>query len=358
MNPKEKAKKLPTSPGVYLMKDSNGDILYVGKSKNLKNRVNSYFQASRNHPPKIERLVKNLKDFDFITTDTEFEAFILECQLIKKLKPIYNKQMKTPSSYVYIEINSNDKDKRINIVANPNKNSSSMFFGPYSSKNTVEKAIKGIKEFYKIDCSGLYNNSACLNYSMGLCIGMCLDETASMKYDEIINKIIRLLKGTDIEVLEKMTEKMNDASENCRYEIAAKYRDYINALKSLINKEKAIKFIDDNKNIVVVESIDNLVIKLFLIKGKRVVFKEKYNLDNFSNEELHLEIRSKIINYFKEDISKQRMEIKKEDIDEIQIVYNYLKNSNCKHTIISPEWLNPKDYSSIDRAISILIKQK
>src|SRR5690606_2592294 len=139
--------------GVYLMKNSSGDIIYVGKSKSLKNRVSSYFQNSKNHPPKIERLVKTLKDFDYLLTDTEFEAFMLECKLIKKLQPMYNRQMKNISSYTFIEINIDKKDMNIRAVNSPNEKHSTIYFGPYTSRNTVERAIQGIKEFCKIDCN-------------------------------------------------------------------------------------------------------------------------------------------------------------------------------------------------------------
>lgn len=148
MDLKEKIKKLPSSPGVYLMKDSLNSVIYVGKSKNLKSRVASYFQNSKSHTPKILKLVKNLRDFDYILTDTEFEAFMLECKLIKQMK----------NEYV--------------------KNDGNLYFGPYTSKNTIERGIQGIKECCKIFCSNNFQKaSCCLNYSLGLCLGMCLGST-------------------------------------------------------------------------------------------------------------------------------------------------------------------------------------
>lgn len=359
MSLKEKAKNLPSSPGVYLMKNSNGDVVYVGKSKNLKSRVSSYFQNSRNHPPKIERLVKTLKDFDYILTDTEFEAFMLECKLIKDIQPIYNRQMKTPSSYIYIGINNEGKNNDIRIVNTPNESHFDFYFGPYTSKNTVERAIQGIKEFYKIDCSSTSKkNAPCLNYSLGLCIGICLGGTASEEYSKIIGKITDLLNGTDITIIKEMKEKMKTASQSFDFENAAKYRDYINAFKTLISKEKVIEFTEDNKNIVVIEYLDASSIKLFLIKGNIVLFNEKFFLNSLNNEELSTKIKINILNFFKYNELSTTIEVSKEDIDQAQIIYSYLKSNNCKYMIIPDNWLDSEKYAYIDKAISNLLDLK
>ncbi len=341
------------------MKDSLGSIIYVGKSKNLKSRVSSYFLNSRNHPSKIERLVKSLKDFEFILTDTEFEAFMLECRLIKELKPIYNKQMKTPSSYVYIGINTDEWNKSISIVNTPYEKHYDIYLGPYTSKNTVEKAIQGIKEFCKIDCNNSSKrNTPCLNYSLGLCIGMCLCGAAAKEYTKIIFKIIELLNGTDMSVLEEMKQKMKGASENFDFETAAKYRDYISAIKTLLNKERVIEFTEDNKNIAVVEDLGNSAIKLFLIKGNRVLFNDKYNLNNTDIEQLSTAIRNSIIKCFENKVMNSSIEISKDDIDEAQIIYSYLKSNICNYTIVTDEWIDSENNAYIDKAILNLLSFK
>lgn len=357
MDLKEKAKNLPASPGVYLMKDSLGSIIYVGKSKNLKSRVSSYLLNSKNHPSKIERLVKSLKDFEYILTDTEFEAFMLECKLIKELKPIYNKQMKNPSSYIYIGINTDEWHESINIVNNPYEKHYDIYLGPYTSKNTVEKAIQGIKEFCKIDCNNSSKrNTPCLNYSLGLCIGMCLGGSAAKEYDKIIGKIIELLKGADMSILDEMKQKMQRASENFDFEIAGKYRDYISAVKTLINKEKVKDFAEGNKNIAVVEHLNSSTVKLFLIKGNKVLFNEKYSLDNLSREQIHIQIKSNILGCFKDNELCLTIEISKEDIDEAQIIYSYLKSCNCNYIIIPDEWLDSRNFDYIGEALLSLLE--
>lgn len=356
MDLKDKIKSLPLSPGVYLMKNSYGDIIYVGKSKSLKNRVSSYFQNSRNHPPKIERLIKTLKDFDYILTDTEFEAFMLECELIKKFQPIYNKQMKSTASYIYIEIDTDKANLSVKTVNVPNEKHSNVHFGPYTSKNTVEKAIQGIKEFYKIDCSSSSKrNTPCLNYSLGLCIGMCLGGKALEKHAEITNRIINLFNGEDMNIIEEMEQKMIFSSKNYDFETAAKYRDYISAIKSLINKEKVIEFAEANRNILVVENLDDSKIKLFLIKGNKILFKEKYDLSDINEMQLLSNIKKNIMNYFKNNESGIIKKISKEDIDEAQIIYSYLKSNNCNYVIIPNEWLDTNDEANIESMISGLI---
>ncbi|MFA5522890.1 MAG: UvrB/UvrC motif-containing protein [Tissierellales bacterium] len=356
MNPKEKAKNLPAKPGVYLMKNSAGDIIYVGKSKCLKNRVSSYFQKTKNCPPKIERLVKTLKDFDYILTDTEFEAFMLECKLIKKLQPLYNRQMKNTSSYTYVEINTSIENMGLKTVHSPGEKHSTIYFGPYSSKNTVERAIQGIKDFCKINCNNQSKRSIpCLNYSLGLCIGMCLGEKAAQEYAIIINRIKDLLKGTDMNLLEQMKQKMIYASNNFDFETAAKYRDYVSAFETLVNKENVIEFTEDNKNIAVVEQFDDESFKLFLIKGKRVIFKEKYRTNEIDDIGLIANIRINILNYFKDNELSIAVEVKKEDVDQAQIIYSYLKSNNCNYFIIPEELLNSKNDKHIDEKVSELL---
>lgn len=126
------------------MKDSQGHILYVGKAKSLKKRVQSYFQNTKNHSPKIKKLVSHLKDFDIIQTDTEFDAFMLECHLIKEIKPHYNRMMKSPQSFTYLVINSNKKVRTIDVITHPSENENSYIFGPFTSRSLVERAINGI----------------------------------------------------------------------------------------------------------------------------------------------------------------------------------------------------------------------
>lgn len=356
MNLKEKIRELPSSPGVYLMKDSLNSIIYVGKSKNLKNRVGSYFQNSKSHSPKVIKLVKNLKDFDYILTDTEFEAFILECKLIKTIKPIYNRQMKNPKSYSYIKIIVNEKYPGIEISNESSEIDGNIYFGPYTSRNTVERGIDGIKEFCKILCSNNFRKtSSCLNYSLGLCIGMCLDNTPIKQYLNIFDKIIKLLGGDDKSLLTEMEHKMNSLSDNFDFEKAAKYRDYISAVNYLIDKFKVIEFAEENKNIALLEPLGDNIIKFFLIKGNKLLFSKKYILKDIEN--LKSIMKNNILFYFKDKGSKNLIGIGKEDIDEAQIIYSYLKNksNSCNYVIISEKCFSSLNEASINKILDKLL---
>jgi excinuclease ABC subunit C len=330
---KEKVAALPSVPGVYLMKDSLGSIIYVGKSKNLKSRVGSYFQNSNSRSPKVEKLIKNLKDFEYITTDTEFEAFMLECKLIKEIKPRYNKLMKNSLSYTYITIKLAEKHPGIEISSTISHKESELYFGPYTSSNTVEKALQGIKEFYKIICNNQNRHgTACLNYSLGLCIGICLDNPeATAQYNSIINKITSLLDGTDTSILREMEEKMLVASSEFDFEAAARYRDRIDAVTYLINSRKSIEFSQKNKNIVMFESINENLTKLFLISRNKILFSETYNTNEVSPDQLNQLAKIKAAEYFKADTSDSNKELTRDEIDEAQIIYGYLKSKNGCH---------------------------
>jgi excinuclease ABC subunit C len=351
MNLKEKVKSLPSTPGVYLMEDSLGRIIYVGKAKNLKNRVRSYFQNSKAHPQKIKKLKANIKGFDYILTDTEFEAFMLECKLIKELKPIFNKKMKNPQAYTYIVFQKEGDYRKLEIT-NSLKKDSNLYFGPFTSKHTVEKAIQGLKELYRISCSNPSNkNTPCLNYSLDLCLGMCFSEGALEQYNDIINKIIALLNGTDTSILEEMKQRMIAASEQFDFETAAKFRDFLDVINFLINKERVIDFTEANKNIAIIEFLTDTTIKLFLIKGNKVLFSEKYKMENQKIKQLLQSIKTNISIYFKIGVPYASIEVSRDDIDEVQIIYSYLKGSTCRYFIIPESWLETENNAKIDEAL-------
>lgn len=356
MDINHKIKALPSSPGVYLMKDSLGSIIYVGKSKNLKSRVSSYFQNLKAKPPKVVKLVKNLKDFEYILTDTEFEAFLLECSLIKSLKPVYNRQMKNPDSYVYIRINTNVNNAGIEISNEIVKDDGSTYFGPYESKSTATLGIDAIREYFKIPyCSNVKRYSSCLNYSLGLCFGKCMDNECHEKYIDILEKIIKLLLGKDMSLITEINGKMFFYSKKFDFENAAKCRDYIKAVKYLIRKNKVVKFAKENKNIALVEFLNQHDFKFFLIKGNKILYSDKYSLKK--SDELKITLRSYVLSCFHDKTSERFQNIGKEAIDESQIIYSYLKNksNSCRYAVIFKKWLKDSEYTKIDDVIVKLI---
>lgn len=350
----EKIKSLPLSPGVYLMKDSVGHIIYVGKAKLLKNRVRSYFQNSKNDSPKVNKLKKHLKDFDYILTDTEFEAFLLECQLIKEYKPLYNRIMKNPQSFTYVTFKMDKEYRKIEITNNIDENDDHLYFGPFTSKSHVERAVQGVKECFKLNCSHpTRKNAACLNYSLNLCLGICLGGPAVQQYNEIIDKFIGYLNGNDMSILEEMKQMMVTASENYDFEAASKYRDHIQAVNALFKKEKVIEFTAENHNLVIIEKLNESTIKLFLIKRTNVLFSQKISLKDI--DLLGEKIKSSIITYFQNQTTVPSIEVSKDEIDEAQIIFSYLKSNNCSYVIIPEKWLSLEKHSFIDLEVRKLL---
>jgi excinuclease ABC subunit C len=352
---KEKVKSLPSTPGVYLMKDSRGSIIYVGKAKNLKRRVQSYFQKSKAHPQKIIKLVSNIQDFDIQLTDTEFEAFMLECKLIRGIKPLFNKMMKSPQSYSYIVIEKDRKYPEIEITNHRDKQDSRLYFGPFPSKNRVEIAIMGIKEYYKILCSNpKKQNSLCFNHSIGLCIGMCGGGPALQKYQAIIEDIIGLLNGENRIILDDMKRKMSLAAAEFDFEAAAWYRDRIDAIQFLLRKEKVIEFTKENKNIVVIENIGGNSFKLFLIKRSQILFSKIISFDSTEITQLS----SLISTTFNAASFPSDHSVMRDEIDEAQIIYNYLKSSQCQYKTIPDKWITNHKDKNIENAVTKLMNKK
>lgn len=334
MNLKDKLKQLPSSPGVYFMKDSRQNIIYIGKSKNLKNRVQSYFQKAKNHSPKVEKLVHTIRDFDYMVTDTEFEALLLECKLIKEQQPHFNRMMKNLQVYCYIEISNNEEIPRIKVV-NTIEEKQNLYFGPYPNRNRVEKAVQGLKEYLQIDCCHPgHQGNACLNYSLGTCMGICLGEEKDKKnHQHAINRIIDFLTMKDESLLKDIESKMLQASENFDFETAAKYRDYFEGVKSILQKEKVIAFAKSNKKVAIIEPLDEHIFKLFLIEGDQVLFGKKYDWKSFDS----------IMNEFTILQSKSSPEnIQKDEIDEAQIIYSFVQKAKYR-TIIEGSWLDLTD---------------
>lgn len=352
INLPDKVKNLPLAPGVYLMKDSKGQVLYVGKAKNLKNRVQSYFRNSSNHSPKIKKLVKHLRDFDYILTDTEFEAFILECHLIQNIKPLYNRMMKSPQSFIYISISLTGMHRKIDIAYHPTENDGKVYFGPFTSRSNVERALRGLKECFKLNCSNPNGtNSACLNYSLGSCLGRCLGGTAEQQYNDILDRFIGFLKGNDMSILEDMNQMMLNASEAFDFEAASAYRDHTQAVSSLLKKEKVIEFTEDNHNIVAFEKLTDSTIKLFLIKRTDILFSHNYAAAGNIEEK----IKMNILAYFKKDEVNAAGDVSRNEIDAAHIIYRYLHSGNCSYIIIPENWLEHENHSTLDLALKNLL---
>lgn len=353
----EKIDTLPLTPGVYLMKDSRGEIIYVGKSKSLKKRVQSYFYNDKSHSPKVKKLVQHVKDLDYKLTDTEFEALLLECQLIQRLKPMYNRKMKNPKAYTYIVVRRANGMRRLEVAESTNDEGGSVYFGPYNaSHSSVERAVQGILECNKMACNyNLSANAPCLNYSIGLCLGMCLGGETLERYEELMDKLISLLNGSDRSLYEDMENKMLEASGQYDFERAARYRDCLEAVNFLLHKEKVIGFTEENRMIVMLEPLSEDKSKLFLVKRSDVLFSEKYSVQLSEPDAFIAKVRERIIEAVKDNDSIISKEVSRDEIDMAQIIYSHLHHSACHYIFIPDDWLLEERHSEIDTALRGLL---
>lgn len=271
----EELKKLPTCPGVYMHKDSLGEIIYVGKAINLRNRVRQYFRKQSQGDPKVRAMVSNIAEFEYITCATEMEALILECNLIKKHMPRYNILLKDDKTYPYIEITLNEEYPRV-IRTRRLENKENRYYGPYSDVTALWKVLKMIDEMYPLKkCrakSFPANVRPCLNYYIGKCKGICVGEADHDEYMQMISEIQDILNGHDAKLIADMERKMNEASELLKYEDAAKYRDYIQAIKQLSETQRATMVRDRDIDILIpiVTSKNNIIAKYLVRDGKMI----------------------------------------------------------------------------------------
>ncbi|MDF2938564.1 MAG: UvrABC system subunit [Paenibacillaceae bacterium] len=360
---KEKIRALPLTPGVYLMKDSLGNIIYVGKAKQLRRRVQSYFVKSSGHSPKTRVLVSHIRDLEIRRTDTEFEAFLLECRLIKELRPAYNRKMKNPEAYTYITIHrARDGLRYLTVSYNPEDDHGLRRFGPYSSRGTVERAVDGIKECLRIMCSSpAGKRGPCLNHALGRCMGMCAGGSAAEAYEGIVNRIIQFLEGSSTEILEQMDKRMLDAAERFDFEAAARYRDEGRAVQYLLQKEKMISFAETGHISMVLEDMGVGIAKLFLIKGNRLLLNHRLSLPTEgAAEAIQAQEIGKLVSaaYAASGADKQSA-ITRFDVDEAQIIYSYLQSAAACCCPLEEAWLEAEaDPSALAEAAARLLQDQ
>ncbi len=250
----EELKKLPKTPGVYMHKDSLGEVIYVGKAVNLRNRVSSYFRNTSQADPKVRAMVSNIAEFEYISCATEMEALLLECNLIKKYMPRYNILLKDDKSYPYIEVTTTEEFPRV-ISTRRLRRDGNRYFGPYSDAGAVRRIIGMIDEMYQFKkCRQQEFRKGvrpCLNYFIGKCPGICTGEADKDDYSAKIGEVIDILSGRDSAVMARLKADMDEASEEMRYEDAARYRDYMRSLRSLGETQRATMIKDRDADVLV-----------------------------------------------------------------------------------------------------------
>ncbi len=339
-NINEELKKLPDKPGVYLMKDDKEQIIYVGKAISLRKRVRQYFQSSRSKSTKVSAMVKNIVEFEYIITDNEVEALILEANLIKKHKPKYNVLLRDDKQYPYIKISINEKYPRV-FKTRAIKNKKDKYFGPYTSVGAVNDTLEIIRSLYPIrTCklnldNGKINKRPCLNYYIGRCLAPCQGNVDKDYYRELIDEIIMFLNGKEEKLLETIKNKMQDASNRLDFENAAKYRDQLSSLKHILEKQKVVSTDITDKDIIGMSQInDESCIQIFFVRSGKITGREHFIISNVDGRE-----KAEIISSFMKQFYLGAWYLPKEilveeDFEDKQIIEKWLSDRKGSNVYI------------------------
>lgn len=287
----EELKKLPGKPGVYIMHDKQDTIIYVGKAVNLKNRVRQYFQSSRGKSSKIQQMVANIAYFEYIVVDSEMEALVLECNLIKEHRPKYNTMLKDDKSYPYIKVTVNEMFPRV-LYAHRQERDKAKYFGPYASSYAVKETLELLRKTYCYrSCNKqLFGEKVqgrpCLYYHIGQCKAPCQNYISREDYQKNIDEILEFLNGNYSILTKKLTEEMMAASEKMEFEKAAEYRDLLNNVKKLSQQQKASDTAGSNRDVIAFATAgDEAVVQVFFIREGKMLGREHFYLTGVENEE-------------------------------------------------------------------------
>ena len=280
----EELKKLPGKPGVYLMHDEKDEIIYVGKAISLKNRVRQYFQSSRNKGAKIEQMVTHITRFEYIVTDSELEALVLECNLIKEHRPKYNTMLMDDKSYPFIRVSVNEAFPRIT-MARQMKKDKAKYFGPFTSVNAVKDSIELVRKLYKIrSCNrnlpkDIGKERPCLYYHIKQCDAPCQGYISQEKYGEAIDEVLRFLNGNHDKVLRDLEEKMMEASDNMEFEKAIEYRELMSSVKAISEKQKITYTSDEDRDVIaLVKEKEDAIVQVFFIRNGKLIGRDHFYL--------------------------------------------------------------------------------
>ena len=343
----EHLKQLPAEPGVYLMKDKFDNIIYVGKAKILKNRVRQYFQSSKNHSSKVKSMVKNIDKFEYIITDSELEALILECNLIKKYKPKYNVLLRDDKTYPYIKVTTNEDFPRVLKVRKVIKDKAK-YFGPYTNTTAVNDTLDIIKNIYPIRTCNIdieraikTNMRPCLNLHIKRCVGPCTGNVTKEEYNKMIEEIILFLSGKEEKLIDILKEKMNKCAMDFNFEEAAIYRDKIKSLEDMMEKQKIDTSTSDlNQDVIAMaRAHDEACVQVFFVRNGKIVGREHFILEG-----VMYSTRESILGSFVKQFYMEQEYVPKEIIIEDEI----------EDSFILSEWLSSKK----GQKVTIRVPQK
>ena len=336
----EELKKLPAKPGVYLMHNEQDEIIYVGKAIRLKNRVRQYFQDSRNLTPKIAQMVTHIARFEYIITDSELEALVLECNLIKEYRPKYNTMLTDDKTYPYIKVTTGEAYPRI-LFSRLMKKDKSKYFGPYTSAGAVKDTIELLRKIYKIrTChrnlpKDIGIGRPCLYYHIGQCEAPCQGLISQEEYQQQIHQVLQFLGGNYDPVIQMLTDKMMQASEDMAYEKAMEYRDLIRSIKQITEKQKVTSSQMEDKDVIGLARAGNeAVVQVFFIRNGRLIGRDHYYLTGVESESRAAVLTSFVKQFYGESPFVPRELMLPETIEDETIILQWLSEKRGQKVVI------------------------
>jgi len=339
----EELKKLPAKPGVYLMHDKKDAIIYVGKAVNLKNRVRQYFQSSRGKTPKIQKMVSLIARFEYIVVDSEMEALVLECNLIKEHQPKYNTMLKDDKHYPYIRITTNEAYPRV-LFARSRGKDKAKYFGPYTNQTAVKDTLDLLKKSYHIRNCNLNlpresSDRPCLYYHIGQCKAPCQNLISREEYGQYIEQVITFLNGNYAPITKHLEEQMKQASASLEFEKAAEYRDLLHSVKQMAERQRADADLKIDRDIIAVATAgEEAVVQVFFVREGKMIGREHYYLTGVFGETRSGLLQEFVKQYYAGTPHIPKELILAEEIEEIELLENYLtERSGRKVRILTPK---------------------
>ena len=326
----EELKKLPNCPGVYIMRDEKDNIIYVGKAINLHNRVRSYFRKNIGRGPQIDKMVTLISRFEYIVTDSELEALVLENNLIKEHSPKYNTLLKDDKTYPYIKVTTGEPYSRV-LFSRQMKKDHSRYFGPYTSASAVKDTIDLINKLYQLrtcnkslpkECG---NDRACLNYHIKQCMAPCQGYVSKEQYQEQVKKALAFLNGSYQDTLKELEQKMQDASEKLDFEDAIRYRDLYNSVKQIASKQKITDSDGEDKDIIAMAADEqDAVVQIFFIRDGKLIGREHFYMTHVSGTPRAQILLDFVKQFYSGTPFIPRELMLQEEIEDIEIIEQWL----------------------------------
>jgi len=332
----EQLNRLPDNPGVYLLRDAEGTILYVGKAANLRHRVRSYFGTGQKLSPKLLKMVSRVADIDFYVTSSEQEALILELNLIKRHHPRYNVRLKDDKTFPYLKINLKEEWPRVHITRRLEQDGS-RYFGPFASARSVRQTLKVVKGVFPFRCctkkiTGA-DSRACLEYHMGRCLGPCIGAVSRKEYAEVVKQVVMFLEGKQERVARQIQDKMNRAAAALDFEKAALYRDQLQAIDRVVEGQRIATAVSGEQDVIAFsQDGDQAYVQVFFIRNNQLTGRESFVMQGTQHEEPPQIITSFIKQFYSSSPNLPPRLLLQYPVEDTAVLKIRLKTRRCLRT--------------------------